>query len=187
MKLQKTLLSGAITAILGVSPALAANPPAANKDDAAESPSTTEQQSKEWNDRFFHEMRDIQDRLDALFSQTWREARENVGGLNMTGGFSSAVNLSEEGNNYVVRLTMPDRDIQNVDVRVESDNTLRVTAREEERKTKPDTKGTKKDESLFAYSMNRYEQVIGLPGPVDGSKMTIDRKDGSLTVTLPKK
>lgn len=35
--------------------------------------------------------------------------------------------------------------------------------------------------------MSRYEQVIDLPWPVDSSKMTIDRKDGSLTVTLPKK
>lgn len=141
----------------------------------------------DWSDRFSREFNEIQQRMESLFDRAWNESSDALRGITATtGGFASSLNLTEEDNQYIVRVKLPDRDIQKVDVRVDSDNMLHVIANEEQRRNEADIKGTAKDESLSAYSLSRYEQKIGLPGPVDSTKMTVNREGNTLTVTLPK-
>ncbi|MGB8169598.1 MAG: amylo-alpha-1,6-glucosidase [Chthoniobacteraceae bacterium] len=47
-------------------------------------------------------------------------------------------------------------------------------------------KGGDKTAAGAAYEIGRYEQLLTLPGPVDASKMKIDRSGSTLTITLPK-
>ncbi len=90
----------------------------------------------------------------------------------------SAVDLQDKGRNYVVRAYLPDRDMNNVQVTVKG-QTLRIEAREQ---TTEDNNpaGTSISESA------RYSQLLTLPGPVQDSKMVVDRKANMLVVSLPK-
>jgi hypothetical protein len=48
-----------------------------------------------------------------------------------------------------------------------------------------DTREQERDGSFFSKKA-QYSQVLSLPGPVQADKMTVDRKENMLIVTLPK-
>lgn len=90
----------------------------------------------------------------------------------------SAVDLQDKGRDYVVRAYLPDRDMNNVKVTVNG-RTLSIEAREQAT-GENNSAGTSFSESA------RYSQLLTLPGPVQDSKMVVDRKANMLVVTLPK-
>ena len=81
---------------------------------------------------------------------------------------AATVNLEEQADGYIVRLSLPNRDLDRVDVNLEG-RTLRILAEE------PD-------------GSSRYEQSIVLSGVPDHAQMQIDRsqKDGLIVITVPK-
>ena len=92
--------------------------------------------------------------------------------------FGSSVDLSEEGNNYVVRAYLPRRDMNKVNVSVEG-QTLKIEAKAEE-------SGDNPEKGMIVSRQAQYSQMLTLPGPVKVDKMKVDRKEGLLVVTLPK-
>jgi HSP20 family molecular chaperone IbpA len=95
--------------------------------------------------------------------------------------FSSTYEVAEEGNNYIVRVYLPDRTMDDVNVKVEG-QILHIDAKAEETGT------DSKDRSRAGTKVHRaaYAQRVTLPGPVDAPKLKVERKDDMLVVTVPK-
>lgn len=95
--------------------------------------------------------------------------------------FSSTYEIKEEGDNYVVRAYLPNRNMQNVSVEVVG-QVLEIDAQAEDSGSQPKNK----DEKETMVHRARYTQNVTLPGPVNSIKMKVERKDNMLVVTLPK-
>jgi HSP20 family molecular chaperone IbpA len=120
--------------------------------------------------------------MDRAFEDAFREFRESPDhqGFFDEPRFGSSIDLKEEGENYVVRAYLPNRDMQNINVTVEGRN-LRIEAKEQELTKKAGAAGASHSTRTAAYS-----QFLTLPGPVQGDQMKVDKKDGMLVVILPK-
>ncbi|MGH7935490.1 MAG: Hsp20/alpha crystallin family protein [Chthoniobacterales bacterium] len=99
----------------------------------------------------------LDNQLDSVFANTFRNFGDWFGSNNL----GSSIDLRDQRDKYVVRVYVPGSDTSKVNARVEN-NTLHVTV--EGGKT---TKNSSQSE--------RYEQIVSLPGPVDASKMRIER------------
>jgi HSP20 family molecular chaperone IbpA len=141
----------------------------------------TDNNSQGWEDQFTNRMQRIQKEMDDLF-------RDSVSDLN-TGifpgpRFDASATVQDRGNNYVATFNLPKRDLSNVKVNVK-DGILSVNASAEQT-TKSDQAG-KNDSGAETEMLNEYEQLVTLPGPVDASKMKVDKHGDSVVITLPKK
>ncbi len=132
-----------------------------------------------WDRQVVREIQRMQDRMDQL-TRDLTPGVPNQGAITQQPFFGSTVNLENEKDNYVVHFYLPDRDLSNVKVEIK-DNQLQLTASKESKK---ETAG--KTGSSSEYCAGEYSQAITLPGPVHADKMKIDRKEGTVTVTLPK-
>jgi HSP20 family protein len=117
---------------------------------------------------FEQRMDRLNDRLDSVFADTFRNFDDWFGGSH----FASSIDLREQKDRYVVRLYVPDSAASKVNAEVEN-NALHVTATNEEKEN-------------GAARSERYEQIISLPGPVESKKMKIERKHNLVVITLPK-
>jgi HSP20 family molecular chaperone IbpA len=120
--------------------------------------------------------------MNRIFDESFRDFRAlpEYKGFFDVPRFGSALDLKEEGNNYVVRAYLPDREMQNVNASVEG-QTLKIEASAENTgKNSDPTKG------VVTRSKAHFSQVLTLPGPVQADKMSIDKKDGLVIITLPK-
>jgi HSP20 family protein len=136
----------------------------------------------DWDRNIFDRMEKMRQEMDRAFDESFRSFRDGPGaqGLFDESRFGSSYDLKEEGDNYVVRAYLPNREMKDVNVTVEQ-QTLKIEAKEQ--------KTTKKDDPahpLHSSVMAAYSQIITLPGPVQADKMKVDKKEGMLVVTLPK-
>lgn len=119
--------------------------------------------------------------MDRIFEDSFREFRtlpEHKGFFDRP-RFGSSLDLQEEGDNYVVRAYLPDRDMANVNVTIENNTLLKIEAKSE------DT-NKKEDKGVVKSRQTHYAQVLTLPGPGQADKMKADKKEAMLVVTLPK-
>ena len=125
-------------------------------------------------------MNRLREQMDRIFGQAFSEFRNRPEFKEFfdQAQFGSSLDLQEESDKYVVRAYLPDRDINNVNVSVEGDVLKLEAQREETRREQGD--------ASFSSSKGQYSQVVSLPGPVQADKMTVERKENMLIVTLPK-
>ena len=136
----------------------------------------------DWDRDIFGRMDKMRREMDRVFEDAFhdfRNAPEHKGFFDEP-RFGSTFDLKEEGDNYVVRVYLPERDAQNINVTVE-DRTLKIEAKEEERARKESEAG-----ALHSRRKAAYSQLLTLPGPVQGEKMKVEKKEGMVVVTLPK-
>ncbi len=136
----------------------------------------------DWDRDIFARMEKMRRDMDRVFEDSFREfrgAREHKGFFDEP-RFGSSLDLKEEGENYVVRVYLPDRDVQNINVTVE-DRTLKIEAKEEQTTKKEGAAG-----ALHSTRKAAYSQVLTLPGPVQSEKMKVEKKDEMVVVTLAK-
>ena len=136
----------------------------------------------DWDRDIFARMDKMRRDMDRVFEDAFREFRgapEHKGFFDEP-RFGSSVDLQEEGDNYVVRAYLPDRDMQNINVTVE-DRTLKIEAKEQAM-TKKEGEGG----ALHSTRKAAYSQVLTLPGPVQSEKVKVEKKEGMVVVTLPK-
>ncbi len=136
----------------------------------------------DWDRDIFGRMEKMRREMDRVFEDAFhdfRNAPEHKGFFDEP-RFGSTFDLKEEGDNYVVRVYLPDRDMQNLNVTVE-DRTLKIEAKEEEM-----TKNESNAGALHSSRKAAYSQLLTLPGPVQGENMKVEKKEGMLVVTLPK-
>ena len=142
------------------------------------SPSTS--RWDDWDHDVLEQMNRLRKEMDRIFGEAFSEFRNRPEFKEFfdQAQFGSSFDLQEEGDKYVVRAYLPDRDINNVNVSVEGD-VLKLEAQGE------DTRRQEGNDSFFSKKAH-YSQVLSLPGPVQADKMTVERKENMLIVTLPK-
>ncbi len=122
-------------------------------------------------------MQRMQARMDQMFADAFPGDEAGLtSGLNSL-QFGSAVHVDDQKNQYVVHFNLPDKDLKNVNVKLENGQ-LRLTASETEKNQQKDAK---------SLQSGNYEQVMTLPGPVQEKGMKVQRQNGTIVVTLPKK
>jgi HSP20 family protein len=90
------------------------------------------------------------------------------------------VDIKETENELVVKADIPDVDLKDIDVRLENGT---LTIRGERKFEKADGGGWHRVERAYGT----FERVFTLPETVDPDAVKADYKNGTLTLTLPKK
>jgi len=135
-----------------------------------------------WEAEVFARMQEMRQEMDRAFEDAFGEFRGSPDHQSFFDEprFGSSLDLKEEGDHYVVRAWLPDRDMQEINVTV-NERTLRIEAKEQETTEKADKAG-----GLHSTRKAAYSQTFTLPGPVQSDKMKVEKKKGMLVVTLPK-
>jgi HSP20 family molecular chaperone IbpA len=122
-------------------------------------------------------MQRMQARMDQMFADAFPGDKAGLtSGLNSL-QFGSAVHVDDQKNQYVVHFNLPDKDLKNVSVKLENGQ-LRLTASETEKNQQKDVE---------SFQSGNYEQVMTLPGPVQEKGMKVQRQNGTIVITVPKK
>jgi HSP20 family protein len=134
----------------------------------------------DWEGDVVKRMEQMTREMDRIFDESFSEFRLSPEHKDRYDhrSFGSFVDLKEEGSDYIVTAYLPERDIKNVNVAVE-DRTLKIEA-------KAESAGSADDDKASVVRKAHYSQLLTLPGPVEAGKMKVERKEGVLTVTLPK-
>ena len=113
---------------------------------------------------FLDKVQAWQDKMSDKFRDTWKNLRKE----GKPSVVSASVDLREQERSYMIRLDLPGRDLDKVEIRLEGD-TLHILAPETDK-------------------LGRYEQTVILAGADAGAKPVIERRkeDGVITVTVPK-
>jgi HSP20 family protein len=115
---------------------------------------------------FLEKMNQWQDKMSEKFRDTWKSLRSASKEKSIA---SASVDLREGPDNYTVRLNLPDRDLDKVDIKLEG-TSLRIVA--------PASDKT-----------GRYEQSVVLAAAAPLAEPKIERKqqDSLIVVTVPKR
>jgi len=135
---------------------------------------------------FMKEMDRMRHDMDRIYNESLKDikAMPAAKGIFDESRLDSSYKLEDKGNAYIIRDYLPERDVNNVNVKVEGLQ-LRIEANSGVVHTV--AKGTqgKSPQEVLTHESD-YTQILTLPGPVDAAKMKVDRKDGMILVTLPK-
>jgi HSP20 family molecular chaperone IbpA len=147
---------------------------AASATPAATATASPSESSTDWADQMLAQMNQMQARLD----QSIREVFQNDALSTSTSQLGSAMNIEDQKDKYVVHFYLPDKNLSDVNVKFEN-NQLHLTASEQK---KSDAAAGNMESTTVAH----YETMTSLPGPVKEAEMKVERKEGSVLVTLPK-
>ena len=131
----------------------------------------------DWADTMLSQMNQMQAHLNQSIQDIFHN--DLMAGAS-TSQLGSAMNLEDLPGKYVVHYYLPGRNLSDVNVKFENGQ-LHLSAQKQQ-KTSDDTAAEKTQSTTVA----RYESMTTLPGPVKESEMKVDRKEGSVVVTLPK-
>ena len=125
------------------------------------------------------EMGDMRRKMDDIFNKAFDEFRSipEYHDLFDLPHFGSSFELQEKDGNYVIHVYLPDRNMDDAKVTVDG-RILKIEA------------DAKSDEKVNGSDLKReshYSQMLTLPGPVNGDQLKVDRHEGTLTITVPKK
>lgn len=125
----------------------------------------------------FGRLSSLRDELDRLFESPWTELARTS---QLLSGWTPALDVYEDKDNFVVRAELPGMKREDIDVSLH-DGALSVSG---ERKTE------KQYEEAEVYRRERFfgkfQRTVSLPAPVAADKVKAQYKDGVLTITLPK-
>ncbi|HVO11522.1 MAG TPA: Hsp20/alpha crystallin family protein [Vicinamibacteria bacterium] len=129
----------------------------------------------------FRDLVSIQDRMNRIFDDAFRGARQGDDDWALGGTWAPPVDIYEHDGNLVLKAELPGIDPKDVDVRVEN-NVLSLRG---ERRF---------DQEVKRESCHRVERAYGtfsrsftLPNVVDTGNIKAEFKDGVLRVTMPKR
>src|SRR5690242_2354232 len=125
----------------------------------------------------FGRLSNLRDELDRLFESPWAEL---AGTSQLLSGWTPALDVCEDKDNFVVHAELPGMKREEIDVSLH-DGALSISG---ERKTekKYDEAETYRTERFFG----KFQRTVTLPAPVAADKAKAQYKDGVLTITLPK-
>ncbi|MCF7674307.1 MAG: Hsp20 family protein [Akkermansiaceae bacterium] len=135
-----------------------------------------------WDRDVVDRMERMRREMDRIFADAFREFDREPGseGFFDLPSFGSAIDLQDEGESYVVRAYLPDRDMDQLGVTVDG-QTLKIDAKAQGREVKKGDAGVIRRSRTAGYS-----QMLTLPGPVQVERMKVDRKENMVVITLPK-
>jgi HSP20 family protein len=119
----------------------------------------------------------LRDELDRLFESPWTELAHTS---QLLSGWTPALDVHEDKDNFVVRAELPGMKREDIDVSLH-DGALSISG---ERKTEQKYEGAEvyRTERFFG----KFQRTLTLPAPVAADKVKAQYKDGVLTITLPK-
>ena len=125
----------------------------------------------------FGRLSSLRDELDRLFESPWTELARTS---QLLSGWTPALDVHEDKDNFVVRAELPGMKREDIDVSLH-DGALSISG---ERKTE------KKYEEAEVYRTERFfgkfQRTVTLPAAVAADKVKAQYQDGVLTITLPK-
>jgi HSP20 family protein len=132
----------------------------------------------------FQEMRQMQDRLDAMFNNALGRMGASPKFSPLMKGFSATPNMdmTENDNEYQIRVDLPGTDESKIDVSLKGQQ-LTISA-ERNGETGGKTPGTMLRTERY---MGRYERALTLPNPVVEGGLKTHYDKGVLTITVQKK
>lgn len=148
----------------------AASPP------AKELPASTDP----WDVRMLEHMRRMGHEMDQMFDENTDQTSHHHGGRHWfdRSSFDSAYDLQDEAEQYVVRVYMPERSMEQVKVSVREQNLIIDAVAEECCQME--------NGSMMMQHMSHYSQSISLPGPVNANRVETERKKDMLLIRVPK-
>lgn len=123
-------------------------------------------------------LRDEIDRLLGGFGTPWFD--RPFAGLSDSGALSPAMDLTENGSCYLVRMELPGIDPAKVEVKL-TNGTLTVSGEKEE-----ETRDEGEDYHISERRWGSFRRSVRIPEEVDRDKIEASHANGVLTVTLPK-
>ena len=129
----------------------------------------------------FRELVTLQDRMNRLFSESYRAQQGSEDDWALGGTWAPAVDIYEHENNIVIKAELPGVDPKDVDIRLDN-NVLTVNG---ERKLDHEVK--KENYHRVERSYGAFTRSFTLPTTVDPSGIKAEYRDGVLRVTLPKR
>lgn len=120
---------------------------------------------------------DLRDEIDRMFEAPLRELARNS---QFFTGWSPALDVYDEKDNFVVKAEVPGMKKEDIEVSFHDGN-LTISG---ERKS--ETKEEDAEVCRAERFVGRFQRTIALPGSVALDKVAATYKDGVLTVTLPK-
>jgi HSP20 family protein len=121
----------------------------------------------------------LRDAMDTLLQESFVRPRMTGRG---EGSLALALDVEEQGDDYVVTAPIPGIKPENVEISVMGD-TLRIRAeRQEERREEGEGKRWLMREQRYGA----FERMVTLPSPVKADQANAEFRDGMLTITLPK-
>jgi HSP20 family molecular chaperone IbpA len=131
----------------------------------------------------FRDMQRMQEQID----RTIRDATEKfslapgASTFRSDVGYSSSFDLRDRKDHYELRAYVPDVNPSDVNVKIDNDQTLTVSVKQQKQQTKNTQNG-----SASMTELGQYEQVVTLPEPVKSDQMKIDRHGHEIVITIPK-
>lgn len=95
--------------------------------------------------------------------------------------YSSSFDLHDRKDHYELRAYLPDVNPADVNVKIDNDQTLHVSVKQQKQQTKNTQNGTARITQL-----GEYEQVVTLPEAVKSDQMKINRNGHEIVITIPK-
>lgn len=141
---------------------------------------TAESTMESWDRDVLDRMGRMHHEMDRIFKNAFQDFHtmpEHMGMFDEP-RFGSSFVVQDEGDQYVIRAYLPERDLKDLKVNVEG-KVLKIEAQAE-------TTEEQKDKGVVSSYKAAYSQTLTLPGPVLSEKMKVDRKDEMVVVTLPK-
>ena len=139
---------------------------------------------KDW-DRWdpFRDMERMQEQIDRAIRDATEKFSFAPGSttFRQDAGYSSSFDLHDRKDHYELRAYLPDVNAADVNVKIDNDQTLRVSVKQH----KEETKNTKNG-SASVTELGQYEQIVTLPELVRSQDMKIDRHGHEIVITIPK-
>lgn len=134
----------------------------------------------EWDP--FAEMQQMQQEMDRLFAHSFNRLRMAPGFGSRAGEypFGPEMDLTDEGDHYLVRMNIPGADQSNLQVTLDG-RLLTVAGKVDERVEKNEGQVIRMERRS-----GQFRRSVTLPGPVYSANMQSDFTNGVLTVTIPK-
>jgi len=125
----------------------------------------------------FGQLFDLRDELDRLFESPFGELSRTSRLMN---GWSPAVDLYEDKNNFIVKVELPGMKREDIEVSLH-DGALTISG-ERKSEEKFDDANLHRTERYFG----RFQRSLLLPKAVQADKVAAQYRDGVLSITLPK-
>lgn len=125
------------------------------------------------------EMVSLRDAMDRLMAESFVRPRGQGGGATVG---SLALDVCEEGDNFVITAPVPGVSPDDVEITALGDTVRIHGERREDRKEGGEGQRWLMREQRFGS----FERMIRLPSPVSADAANAEFKDGILTITLPK-
>lgn len=137
----------------------------------------------DWGANHFQQMQQMREMMDRMMEDQIRQF-DNSAGVPRTGAglVSPNADITEEGDNYVVRIDLPGADKDKIEVEVHG-RMLRVSG---ERNQEIREEGADGHVVRQERRVGSFQRTIPLPGPVKDDKVQAKYENGVLKVTLPK-